>query len=217
MIKKLCKKTIGLILAAAMMLSAAGCGTTDKAASNTQAASNTSAAQESLVKYADKENEEFEKFIQDKFVEDMSSDTPTYNQNFKDGSAFSVERPEAKWAVLPEGKDIPEKIENEKKKLDDEYDYLSPKEKEALVENIWYFRNIYGHYFCFCKGKNCTSNISYDDCKYYFYLSMINDNKNLYKKTYYLLHDFLYGNRAPGDSYFVFKQMVKQNMSGQQN
>ena len=138
MIKKLCKKTIGLILAAAMMLSAAGCGTTDKAASNTQAASNTSAAQESLVKYADKENEEFEKFIQDKFVEDMSSDTPTYNQNFKDGSAFGVERPEAKWAVLPEGKDIPEKIENEKKKLDDEYAKLMSFEGADLTEEEYF-------------------------------------------------------------------------------
>ena len=35
----------------------------------------------------------------------------------------------------------------------------------------------------------------------------------MYKKTYYFLVDFLYANRAPGDAYFVFKEMIKQNMS----
>ena len=35
----------------------------------------------------------------------------------------------------------------------------------------------------------------------------------MYEKSYYLLVDFLYSNRAPGDAYFVFKEMINRNMS----
>ena len=133
------------------------------------------------------------------------------NLKYLNNDRFELKYNEEKYfSILNE---IHEPINNSLVKSYISYPICYPKEKEAIAENIWYFKNIYSHYFCFCKGKNCTSHISYDDCKYYFYLSLINDNKNLYKKTYYLLHDFLYGNRAPGDSYFVFKQMVKQNMS----
>ena len=138
MIKKLCKKSLGFILAAAIMISAAGCGKTGNAAPNTQVASNTTAAQESLVKYADKENEEFEKFIQDLFVENMSDNTLSYNQNFKDGSSFGVERTPASWGEIPEGKDIPEKIENSKKKIDDKYAELMKFENADLTEEEYF-------------------------------------------------------------------------------
>ena len=52
-----------------------------------------------------------------------------------------------------------------------------------------------------------------DNCKYYLYLYIIDNNKDLYDKTYYLLVDFLYANRAPGDAFLVFREMLKQNMS----
>ena len=87
------------------------------------------------------------------------------------------------------------------------------KEKVITLKNTWYFKNIYNHYFCYCDGYNCEFNQNYDDCKYYFYLSVIDNNKNVYEKTDYLLVDFLYSNRAPGDAYFVFREMIKQNMS----
>ena len=87
------------------------------------------------------------------------------------------------------------------------------KEKAITSENNWYLKNIYNHYFCFCSGHNCKHDKNFDICKYYFYLSIIDDNQNLYEKTYYLLDDFLFANRAPGDAYFVFREMVKQNMS----
>ena len=89
----------------------------------------------------------------------------------------------------------------------------SSKENAITFKNIWYFKNIYNHYFCFCKGKSCPYDKNFDDCKYYFYLSIIDKNKNLYKKTDYLFLDFLYANRAPGDAYFVFREMIKQNFS----
>ena len=59
----------------------------------------------------------------------------------------------------------------------------------------------------------CSSNKDLDECKYYLYLNIIDKNKNIYKKTHYLLLDFLYSNRAPGDAYIIFREMVKQNMS----
>ena len=86
------------------------------------------------------------------------------------------------------------------------------KEKLITNQNEWYFNNIYNHYFCFCYGKNCTYYNIFEQCKYSFYLSIIDNNRNLHKKTDYLLADFLYRDRAPGDSYFVFKEMIKQNL-----
>ena len=89
----------------------------------------------------------------------------------------------------------------------------STKEEAITYKNTWYFKNIYNHYFCYCNGYNCKFDQNFDDCKYYLYLIIIDSNKHLYKKTYYLLVDFLYANRAPGDAYFIFKEMIKQNMS----
>ena len=89
----------------------------------------------------------------------------------------------------------------------------STKENAIPFKNIWYFRNVYNHYFCVCKGVKCSSNKDLDECKYYLYLNIIDKNKNIYKKTHYLLLDFLYSNRAPGDAYFIFREMIKQNMS----
>jgi len=89
----------------------------------------------------------------------------------------------------------------------------STKEKAINSKNIWYFKNIYNHYFCFCYGNDCKTNKYFDICKYYLYLSIIDDNQYLYNKTYYLFADFLFANRAPGDAYFVFREMVKKNFS----
>ena len=110
------------------------------------------------------------------------------------------------------------KVYNSNKKYLLEKSYIShpfctTKEKALLSKNIWYFKNINNHYFCLCNGNNCPFNQNFDDCKYYFYLSIINNNKDVYSKSYYLLLDFLYSNRAPGDAFFVFREMVKQNLS----
>ena len=91
--------------------------------------------------------------------------------------------------------------------------YCSTKENAITKKNVWYFKNINGNYFCFCNGKYCPNNKNFEDCKYYFYLNIINNNKNIYIKSNYLFLDFLYANRAPGDAFFVFKEMIKQNLS----
>ena len=45
--------------------------------------------------------------------------------------------------------------------------YLS-KEKVAISNDTWYFRNMYNHYFCFCKGFLCKKDKKFDICKYFF-------------------------------------------------
>jgi hypothetical protein len=83
----------------------------------------------------------------------------------------------------------------------------------AKKKDIWIFENLYNHFFCFCYGKACSYDKIPQECKYLFYLSIINDNKFLYNKTDYLLADFLYEDRAPGDAYLLFKEMIKHNLS----
>ena len=87
----------------------------------------------------------------------------------------------------------------------------SPKNKIILQKRIWFFKNIYNHYFCFCIGKNCLKNIN-QECKFKFYLNIIDNHRFLYNKTDYLLADFLFEEVATGDAYIVFKEMIKQNL-----
>ena len=90
MIKKIYKKSLGLFLAAAMMLSAAGCGKeAAPAVDKAQAATIATAA----IEYADTENEEFEQYIKDAFEEDILEGTSDYNKNIKDFSVYGLERP----------------------------------------------------------------------------------------------------------------------------
>ena len=46
--------------------------------------------------------------------------------------------------------------------------------------NGWYFFNIYNEYFCFCSDKNCLKIKISKKCKYFFYLYLIDTNKNVY-------------------------------------
>ena len=89
----------------------------------------------------------------------------------------------------------------------------STKNKVAKKKNVWNFNNIYNNYFCFCYGKKCLYSKIPQLCKYKFYLSIIDKNRFLYNKTDYLLADFLFENRAPGDAFILFKEMIKQNLS----
>ena len=88
-----------------------------------------------------------------------------------------------------------------------------PKELATEKKDIWIFKNLYNHYFCFCYGKDCLYDNIPQECKYLLYLTIINDNKYLYNKTDYLLADFLFENRSPGDAYLLFKEMLKRNIS----
>ena len=91
------------------------------------------------------------------------------------------------------------------------YPYCLYKEKIIQTENTWNFLNIYNNYFCSCVGYRCDYKNIEQICKFKLYLNIIDNNSNIYNKTHYLLADFLLKNIAPGDAYFLFKEMKKQN------
>ena len=86
------------------------------------------------------------------------------------------------------------------------------KRNSVSRENKWNFINIFNDYFCLCKGFNCLNLIS-KKCKYYFYLYLIDINRNVYKKTDYFLIDFIFKKFSADDVYPVFEEMINQNLS----
>ena len=84
----------------------------------------------------------------------------------------------------------------------------------AINENQWYFNNLFNKYFCFCRGILCIEKINvFQQCKYKFYLSIIDNNRDIYKKADYLLADFIIKDIEPIDGYPLFKEMIKQNFT----
>ena len=84
----------------------------------------------------------------------------------------------------------------------------------GINENQWNFNNIYNNFFCFCKGMMCLEKINvYQNCKYKFYLTIIDNNRAIYNKTDYLLADFIIKDIEPIDGYPLFKEMINQNLT----
>ena len=101
--------------------------------------------------------------------------------------------------------------------------YLQPplsflKRDITRAEGKWYFKNVYENYFCFCKGESCINNLisytmyNFQSCKYFFYLTILDNNKNLYPKTDYLLSDFFEDNIEPSEAFPIFQEMIKRNL-----
>ena len=86
------------------------------------------------------------------------------------------------------------------------------KRNVAEVYNYWIRSNIYGNYFCFCKGLNCLKSKIWQKCKFYFYLNIIDNNRYLYNKTEYIFTDFIFDDKSFDDTYPVFRQMEKENL-----
>ena len=82
----------------------------------------------------------------------------------------------------------------------------------AINDNKWNFENIYNYYSCFCKGKNCLDLKIPQKCKFDFYTYIIDNNRDLYKKTDYLFVDFIFSELSSDDVYPVFKEMKKQKL-----
>ena len=59
-----------------------------------------------------------------------------------------------------------------------------------------------------CEEEKKTDKFEY--CKYLYYLTIIDKNRDLYEKTEYLLADFIYSMYNADDTYPVFIQMIKQ-------
>ena len=76
--------------------------------------------------------------------------------------------------------------------------YLMPnyniKSNLAYIEEKWFLKNIYNNYFCFCKysvNSKCLYKNINQRIKYNLYLYFIDNNRNLYNKTNYLIKNIL--------------------------
>ena len=101
---------------------------------------------------------------------------------------------------------------NETLKLRNSYEIYpcsTLKRNLLLSEGRWIFRNIYNHHFCMCKGFMCLKSNVTEKCKYYFYVSIIDENRDIYKKTNYVFMDFVKADLSSDDTYPVFTQMLK--------
>ena len=94
-----------------------------------------------------------------------------------------------------------------------QYPIVFSKNNINITINNWTFINIYNNYFCICRGKKCSYVKINQKCKYYFYLNIIDINKNVYNKTHYLFSDFIVAYRSSDDTYPIFKEMIKLNFS----
>ena len=75
----------------------------------------------------------------------------------------------------------------------------------------WLFNNIYNYYFCFCVGINCLSLNIPQKRKYYKYMDIIENNRNLYPKTEYIFVDFIFKHLSSDDTYPIFEEMEEKN------
>ena len=85
------------------------------------------------------------------------------------------------------------------------------KNKIEIQLNEWYFKNLFNYYFCFCKGQSCLFENIPQNCKYYFYLYIIDSNKDIFNKTDYLFGDFIYNEYSSDDAFPVFEEMINKN------
>ena len=90
------------------------------------------------------------------------------------------------------------------------YPINSLKRNCNLEESVWKFENIFGIYFCFCKGKKCLESNIIQQCKFNFYINIIDKNRDLYLKTDYLFVDFIFSEISSDDAYPVFEEMEKK-------
>ena len=77
----------------------------------------------------------------------------------------------------------------------------------------WVFKNLYNNYFCYCIGKHCIKSPIKQKCKFNLYKNIIDNNRNLYPKTHYIFVDFIFKGLPSDDTFLVFEEMYKRNMS----
>ena len=111
-------------------------------------------------------------------------------------------------------KNVENKYRNQTLKLKKyymEYPISTTKANTIIEEDRWIFRNVYNHHFCACKGFSCLDKNIGSYCKFFFYLYILDNNRNLYEKTDYLFIDLYFKELSPEDTYPVFREMAKQN------
>ena len=96
--------------------------------------------------------------------------------------------------------------------------YLRPpnfnlRRNNSTFDENWNFNNFYNDYFCFCVGDKCFDKEVTKECKYFFYMTIIEKYKNLYPKTEYVFADFIFNHLSSDDAYPIFQEMIEQNYS----
>jgi len=81
-----------------------------------------------------------------------------------------------------------------------------------INDNEWNFYNLFKEYFCFCKDLNFKKLKNSQSCKYYFYLNLIDKNREVYIKTDYLFIDFIFNDLSSDDTFPIFKEMINEKM-----
>ena len=81
-----------------------------------------------------------------------------------------------------------------------------------INDNEWSFENLFNEYFCFCKGLNYIKLKNSQRCKYFFYLNLIDKNREVYTKTDYLFIDFIFNDLSSDDAFPIFKEMINEKM-----
>ena len=104
-----------------------------------------------------------------------------------------------------------EKFKNRLKKRYFTFPYYLLKRTILINQNEWFFGNIYNNYFCSCRGDFCFNFISFRRCKYYYYLFLLDFNRNIYPKTDILFYDFIFSEYSSDDAYPIFKTMEAKN------
>lgn len=85
---------------------------------------------------------------------------------------------------------------------------FSIKYKQQRTE---FYQSLY-NYFCICRGIDYIYQNIPQKYKYYFYLNIIDNNKNLFNKTDYLFCDFIFKQYSSDDTFPVFQEMINQNL-----
>ena len=75
----------------------------------------------------------------------------------------------------------------------------------------WLYRHFYDTYYCYCVGYDCFQDEINQSCKYLYYISIIDNERDLYPKTDYIFVDFIFKSLTADDTYPVFQEMMSQN------
>ena len=139
----------------------------------------------------------------------------TINYNYEDDKIFNQIKIKSEYELLLS--EIKNNTFSEKhlklKKLYISEPLFSLKSDEFYKENEWNFTNIFNEYYCFCKGSKCLDSGISQSCKYYFYLHLIDINRNVYRKTDFLLMDFVLKVYCSDDVFPIFEEMINQNLN----
>ncbi|MBR6402323.1 MAG: DUF885 domain-containing protein [Eubacterium sp.] len=140
-------KKIAAILVCCLMLSVTSCGSDieyidetgnssstsgDNGSDNGSGSSSSNITYTGDVEYADSENEEFQKFLKDYFVDAVTESTIDYNYTIKDGSKYGIEPPVA---TLGDPSMDKASIDSQKKEIQDQYDKLMTFKDVKLTED----------------------------------------------------------------------------------